>query len=39
MEFGQLIEYNKKIFPLKDHAENESMGVVPDLFSFLREVL
>ena len=32
MKFGQLIEYKKKIFLKKIHAENEARILVPDLF-------
>ena len=32
MKFGQLIEYNKKIFFFKNCAKNEAKGLVPDLF-------
>ena len=38
MKFGQLIEYNKKIVLLKNHAENEAGRLVPDLFSFFKKV-
>ena len=37
MKFGQLIEYNKKIFFSKNHSENETMKLVPDLFSFFKK--
>ena len=32
MRFGQLIEYNKKIFFFKNHAENGAGTLIPDLF-------
>ena len=32
IKFGQLIEYNKKIFLFKNNAENETGRLVPDLF-------
>ena len=34
MEFGQLIRYNKKIFFLKNHAENKTGRLVTDPFLF-----
>ena len=34
MKFGQFIEYNKKIFFFKNHTENKSGILVPDLFLF-----
>ena len=34
MKFDQAIEYNKKIFFFKNHAENETGRLVPDLFLF-----
>ena len=34
MKFGQLIEYNKRIFFFKNYAENEACRLVPDLFLF-----
>ena len=37
MKFGQLKEYNKRIFFFKNHAENESVGLVLDLFLFLKK--
>ena len=30
IKFGKLIEYNKKNIFLKNHAENEAGGVIPD---------
>ena len=39
MKFGQLKEYNKRIFFFKNHAENESVGLVLDLFLFLKKKL
>ena len=38
MKFGQLIEYNKKIFFSKNYAENETRKLVPDLFSFFKKL-
>ena len=32
MKFGQLIEYNMTIFYIKNHAENDTRRLVPDLF-------
>ena len=37
MKFGQIIEYNKKIFPFKNHSENEAGRLVPDLFLFFKK--
>ena len=37
MKFGQLIEYNKKIFFFKNCAKNEARGLVPDLFLFFKK--
>ena len=34
MKFGQLIEYKKRNFFLKNHAEKEAGSLVPDLFFF-----
>ena len=39
MKFGQLIEYNMRIFFFKNHAENEAWKLVPDLFLFFKEAL
>ena len=32
MKFGQLVEYNKKIFIFKNYAKNKAGRLVPDLF-------
>ena len=32
MKFGQLIEYNVKIFFFKNHAENKVGRLIPDVF-------
>ena len=38
MEFGHLIEYNKRnVFFFKNYAENEAKGLVPDIFLFLKK--
>ena len=37
MKFGQIIEYNKKIFPFKNHSENEAGRLVPDLFLLFKK--
>ena len=37
MKFGHLIKYKTNIF-LKNHAENESAKLVPDLFNFLKKL-
>ena len=34
MKLGQLIEYNKKHFSLKNHAEKKAGRLVPGLFFF-----
>ena len=34
MEFGQLIEYNKRNFFFKNYAKNEARKLVHDLFLF-----
>ena len=34
MEFGQLIEYNKRNFFFKNYAKNEARKLVPDHFLF-----
>ena len=39
MKFGQLIEYSKINFFFKNHAENETGTLVPDLFLFLKKAL
>ena len=37
IKFGQVIEYNKKIFSFKNHSENEAGRLVPDPFSFCKK--
>ena len=37
MELVQFVEYNKKIFSLKNHAENKADRLVPDLFLFFKK--
>ena len=37
MKFGQLIEYNKRIFFFKNYADNEARRLVPDLFLFFKK--
>ena len=37
MKFGQLIEYNMKIFFFKNNAENDAGRLFPDLFLFLKK--
>ena len=39
MKFGQLIEYNVKIFFFKNHEEKEAGRLVPDLFLFFKKSL
>ena len=47
MKFGQLIEYSnknifvfvRKIFLFKNHAENETGRLVPNLFLFFQKAL
>ena len=34
MKFGELLEYNKRIFFFKNYAENEARRLVPNLFLF-----
>ena len=34
MEFGQVMEYNKRNFFFENHAENETERLVPDLLLF-----
>ena len=34
MKFGQLVEYNKRNIFFQNDAENEAVGLVPDLFFF-----
>ena len=37
MKFGQVIEYNKKIFSFKNHAENQAGRLVPDLLLLFKK--
>ena len=39
MKFGQSIEYNKRKFFFKNHAQNEAERLVPDLFLFFKKAL
>ena len=39
MRFGQVIEYNKKIFFLKNCAKNAAWKLVPDLFLFIKRAI
>ena len=39
MKFVHLIEYKEKIFFFKNHGENESGRLVPDLFLFFKKAL
>ena len=39
MKFGQSIEYIKINFFLKNHAENETKRLVPDLLLFFKKAL
>ena len=39
MKFGQLIEYNKRIFFFKSQTENEAGRLVADLFLFFKKPL
>ena len=39
MKFGQSIEYNKKMFFFRNHAENVARGLVPDLFLLFKKAL
>ena len=39
MKFDQLIEYTRKLFYFKNHAENEVGRLVPDIFLFFKEML
>ena len=38
MRLGQLIEYNKRNFFFKNHAENEDERLVADLFLFFKKL-
>ena len=37
--FNQLIEYNKRMFFFKNHAENEAGRLFPDFFMFFKKAL
>ena len=39
IKLGQLIQDKKKIFYLKNHAENEARRLIPDLFLFFKKAL
>ena len=39
MKFGHSIEYNKKMFFFRNHAENVARGLVPDLFLLFKKAL
>ena len=39
MKFGQLIKYNVRNVFLKDHTENDTARLVPDLFLFFKKAL
>ena len=39
VKFGQVIEYNKRNIFIKNHAQNEAGGLVPDLFLCFKKVL
>ena len=39
IKLGQLIKYNVRDIFFKNHAENEVVTLVPDLFCFLKKVL
>ena len=39
MNFGQVIEYNHRIFFYKNPEENEGRRLVPDLFLFFEKAL
>ena len=39
MKYGQLVEYNEKIFFFKNHADNETGSLVSDQIFFLKKVL
>ena len=39
MKFDQLIEYTRKLFYFKNHAENEVGRLVPDILLFFKEML
>ena len=37
MKLGELTEYNKENIFFKNYAENETVGLVPDFFLFLKK--
>ena len=37
MKLGQIIEYSKRNFSFKNHAENEEGLLIPDLFFLKKE--
>ena len=39
IKFGQLIEYQDKIFFFENHGESEAGKLVPDLFLLYKKVL
>ena len=39
MKFGQLIEYDKRNIIFENHADNESMRLVPDHFLSFKKTL
>ena len=39
MKFGQLMNITREIFYFKNNAENESGGLVPDIFLFFNKTL
>ena len=39
MKFSQLLEYNKRNFFFKNHAQNDVGRLVPDLFLFFKKAL
>ena len=39
MKFGQLLEYNRELFLVKIHAENEARRLVPGLFCFSKSFI
>ena len=39
MKFNQLIQYNVRNIFLKDHTENDTVRLVPDLFLFFKKAL
>ena len=39
MKVGQLIEYSKRNIYLKNHAKNQAVRLVPDVFLFFKKTL